>query len=137
MDTGFAKNLELLEYENHIEKQIEGKPYTDVFLINRKEQNVQWIYYNPDAPSGGQYVIHKFDFELIKEAESSQDISSDFFDFIHDFSSQAFIDIDTACFLGIHNLFLNPDYKTMVIGGSNLDEMRADLISKTIKKESK
>ena len=40
----------------------------DHFYVNKAEGRVQWLYYNPDSVSGGQFVSCYFGRRLLKEA---------------------------------------------------------------------
>lgn len=42
--------------------------YDDAFFIDRDNENVTWMYYNPDSNAGGQYVTSTLSFDEIKEA---------------------------------------------------------------------
>lgn len=45
----------------------------DRFYIDRERESVEWIYYNPDSTSEGQYVVTEFSFsEFIEAYENTQ-----------------------------------------------------------------
>ena len=37
----------------------------DVFFVNRANNTVKWIYFNPDSDAGGQFVISQISFNNI------------------------------------------------------------------------
>ena len=40
----------------------------DYFYVDLPSQQVEWIYYNPDSTSGGQYVINYFGRQVFETA---------------------------------------------------------------------
>ena len=45
--------------------------YDDAFFIDRDNESVTWMYYNPDSNAGGQYVTNTLSFDEIQQAARS------------------------------------------------------------------
>lgn len=52
--------------------------YEDAFFIDRDNESVTWIYYNPDSNAGGQYVTNTLSFDEIREAAKEYKTAEDF-----------------------------------------------------------
>ena len=56
--------------------------YEDAFFIDREQESVTWMYFNPDSNAGGQYVTNTLSFDEIREAAQSHKSADDFFDYL-------------------------------------------------------
>lgn len=68
------------------------------FHVRNDQEEVVWIYYNPDSDAGGQYVENIFRYDLILDAKRKTQNTDDFFDYIHSECKQYLIDIGTEYF---------------------------------------
>lgn len=93
-----------------IEGQIEGGTYTPalpdfntlektLYFQESEVESITYMYYNPDAYSGGQFVITKVSYKQIAEANKEYgDDFSGFFDFLDTTGEQRLIDIGSESF---------------------------------------
>lgn len=93
-----------------IEGQIEGGTYTPalpdfntlvktLYFQESEVESITYMYYNPDAYSGGQFVITEVSYKLIAEANKEYgDDFSGFFDFLDTTGEQRLIDIGSESF---------------------------------------
>lgn len=72
--------------------------YDDAFFIDRDNESVTWIYYNPDSNAGGQYVINTLSFDEIQQAAREYDSAEDFFDYLGSIANQELADVGTEWF---------------------------------------
>ena len=72
--------------------------YDDAFFIDRENESVTWIYYNPDSNAGGQYVINTLSFDEIQQAAREYDSAEDFFDYLGSIANQELADVGTEWF---------------------------------------
>ena len=72
--------------------------YEDAFFIDRDNESVTWIYYNPDSNAGGQYVTNTLSFDEIREAAKEYKVAEDFFDYIGSIANQELADVGTEWF---------------------------------------
>ena len=85
--------------------------YDDAFFIDRDNENVTWMYYNPDSNAGGQYVTSTLSFDEIKEAAKTHKSTDDFFDYLGSIADQTLADVGTEWFEEAENAFSQtPDY---------------------------
>lgn len=85
--------------------------YDDAFFINRENESVTWMYYNPDSNAGGQYVINTLSFDEIQEAAREYDSAEDFFDYLGSIANQELADVGTEWFEDAERQFLEqPDF---------------------------
>ena len=85
--------------------------YDDAFFIDRDNENVTWMYYNPDSNAGGQYVTSTLSFDEIKEAAKNHKSTDDFFDYLGSIADQTLADVGTEWFEEAENAFSQtPDY---------------------------
>ena len=73
--------------------------YDDAFFINRENESVTWMYYNPDSNAGGQYVTNTLSFDEIQQAAREYDSAEDFFDYLGSIANQELADVGTEWFL--------------------------------------
>lgn len=70
--------------------------YTDVFFVNHNNQNVEWLYYNPDGNDGkGQFVNNLIVYEDIIEAADLYSDEKEFFDYLGSIAHQTISDYGT------------------------------------------
>lgn len=93
-----------------IEGQIEGGTYTPalpdfntlektLYFQESEVESITYMYYNPDAYSGGQFVITEVSYKQIAEANKEYgDDFSGFFDFLDTTGEQRLIDIGSESF---------------------------------------
>lgn len=85
--------------------------YDDAFFIDRDNESVTWMYYNPDSNAGGQYVTNTLSFDEIKEAAKTHKSTDDFFDYLGSIADQTLADVGTEWFKEAENAFSQtPDY---------------------------
>ena len=72
--------------------------YDDAFFINRDNESVTWMYYNPDSNAGGQYVTNTLSFDEIQQAAREYDSAEDFFDYLGSIANQELADVGTEWF---------------------------------------
>ncbi|MGN0500232.1 MAG: LPD25 domain-containing protein, partial [Ruminococcus sp.] len=71
----------------------------DLSFYNPDSEQITYMYYNPDADSGGQLVITNISYEQIIEASQRySDNTSEFFDYIVSVGRQTAVDIDSEFF---------------------------------------
>lgn len=71
----------------------------DLFFNNLDKESFTYIYYNPDADSGGQFVITEITYEQVIEASKKYpDNTSEFFDYIVSVGRQTAVDVDSEFF---------------------------------------
>ena len=72
--------------------------YDDAFFINRENESVTWMYYNPDSNAGGQYVTNTLSFDEIQQAAREYDSAEEFFDYLGSIANQELADVGTEWF---------------------------------------
>ena len=72
--------------------------YEDAFFINREQESVTWMYFNPDSNAGGQYVTNTLSFDEIREAAQNHKSADDFFDYLGSIANQTLADVGTEWF---------------------------------------
>ena len=72
--------------------------YDDAFFIDRDNESVTWMYYNPDSNAGGQYVTNMLSFDEIQQAAREYDSAEDFFDYLGSIANQELADVGTEWF---------------------------------------
>ena len=70
--------------------------YEDAFFVDRDNESVTWIYYNPDSNAGGQYVTNTLSFDEIREAAKEYEAAEDFFDYLGSIANQELADVGTG-----------------------------------------
>lgn len=73
--------------------------YDDAFFIDRDNESVAWMYYNPDSNAGGQYVTNTLSFDEIQQAAREYDSAEDFFDYLGSIANQELADVGTEWFV--------------------------------------
>ena len=73
--------------------------YDDAFFIDRDNESVIWMYYNPDSNAGGQYVTNTLSFDEIQQAALEYNSAEDFFDYLGSIANQELADVGTEWFL--------------------------------------
>ena len=85
--------------------------YDDAFFIDRDNESVIWMYYNPDSNAGGQYVTNTLSFDEIQQAAREYDSAEDFFDYLGSISNQKLADVGTEWFEEAESQFSQqPDF---------------------------
>ena len=85
--------------------------YDDAFFIDRDNESVTWMYYNPDSNAGGQYVTNTLSFDEIQQAAREYDSAEDFFDYLGSIANQELADVGTEWFEEAESQFLEqPDF---------------------------
>lgn len=72
--------------------------YDDAFFIDRDNESVIWMYYNPDSNARGQYVTNTLSFDEIQQAAREYDSTEDFFDYLGSIANQELADVGTEWF---------------------------------------
>ena len=72
--------------------------YDDAFFLDRDNESVTWMYYNPDSNAGGQYVTNTLSFDEIQQAAREYDSAEDFFDYLGSIATQELADVGTEWF---------------------------------------
>lgn len=73
--------------------------YDDAFFIDRDNESVTWMYYNPDSNAGGQYITNTLSFDEIQQAAREYDSAEDFFDYLGSIANQELADVGTEWFV--------------------------------------
>ena len=73
--------------------------YDDAFFIDRDNESVIWMYYNPDSNAGGQYVTNTLSFDEIQQAALEYNSAEDFFDYLGSIANQELADVGTEWFV--------------------------------------
>ena len=85
--------------------------YDDAFFIDRDNESVTWMYYNPDSNAGGQYVTNTLSFDEIQQAAREYDLAEDFFDYLGSIANQELADVGSEWFEDAENQFSQqPDF---------------------------
>ena len=79
--------------------------YDDAFFINKENESITWIYFNPDSFSGGQYVTNMLSFDEIRKAAQDHKSAGDFFDYLGSIANQTLADVGTEWFVEVENAF--------------------------------
>ena len=79
--------------------------YDDAFFINRENESITWMYYNPDSNAGGQYVTNTLSFDEIQQAAREYDSAEDFFDYLGSIANQELADVGTEWFVDANREF--------------------------------
>ena len=79
--------------------------YDDAFFIDRDNESVIWMYYNPDSNAGGQYVTNTLSFDEIQQAAREYDSAEDFFDYLGSIANQELADVGTEWFVDANREF--------------------------------
>lgn len=79
--------------------------YDDAFFINKENESITWIYFNPDSVSGGQYVTNMLSFDEIRKATQDYELADDFFDYLGSIANQTLADVGTEWFEEAENAF--------------------------------
>lgn len=77
----------------------------DKFYVNRENNEIQWVYYNPDSSAGGQLVYNFFSFDKLREAFSQNENAP--LDVIAEDCQQFLVDKGTPEFIVSARHFLN------------------------------
>ena len=72
--------------------------YDDAFFIDRDNESITWMYYNPDSNAGGQYVTNTLSFDEIQQAARKYESAEDFFDYLGSIANQELADVGTEWF---------------------------------------
>ena len=79
--------------------------YDDAFFIDRDNESVTWMYYNPDSNAGGQYVTNTLSFDEIQQAAREYDSAENFFDYLGSIANQELADVGTEWFVDVDREF--------------------------------
>ena len=81
----------------YLEPERSEKAYEDAFFINRENESVTWMYYNPDSTAGGQYVTNTVTFDEIRDVLENAD-PENFFDELGSIANQTLADVGSPWF---------------------------------------
>jgi hypothetical protein len=102
--------------------------------LDSGETQVHWIYFNPDADAGGQYVSGDLDFSVFEELVEQYDIANhpenaaDFRNDLEEMSDQFLADINTPFFMEAENDYeMDCDY--IEFTPENLLKIHEDILS--------
>ena len=95
----YNKIVPILENAVAVTENTPVAEYEDAFFINRDNESVTWIYYNPDSVAGGQYVTNLISYEDIKEASEKADTPETFFDYLGSIARQELADVGSDWFV--------------------------------------
>ena len=94
-----AEKADTDENITHRDTETEQKTnYEDAFFINREQESVTWMYFNPDSSAGGQYVTNTLSFDEIRNAAQNYKSADEFFDYLGSVANQTLADIGTEWF---------------------------------------
>ena len=143
----FNKTLPRDEFDNRLKENplndkllqiVEETPVVDntqtrISLDSGNDQ-VHWIYYNPDAAAGGQYVSGDLDFSVFEELTEQYDIANHpenadaFRNDLEEMSDQFLADINTPFFMEAENDYeMDCDY--IEFTPENLLKIHEDILS--------
>lgn len=77
----------------------------DVFFIDEDRQTLEWIYYNPDSTSGGQFVENRIELEEVVSYFLEAESPDNFFDLLGENARCFLYDKDTDCFFDGYEMF--------------------------------
>ena len=143
----FNKDLSREEFDNRLKENplndrllqvVEEPPVADNtkarISLDTGSNKVHWIYFNPDADAGGQYVSGDLDFSVFEELVEQYDIAShpenaaDFRNDLEEISDQFLADINTPFFMEAENDYeMDCDY--IEFTPENLLKIHEDILS--------
>lgn len=97
----FLERLRENPLNDHLKKSVDLEPktaYKDAFYVYPEKDMVVWIYFNPDANAGGQYVSNYLKFDDIALAMENRDDADDFFDALSEYAEVELTDAGTPNF---------------------------------------
>ena len=97
----FLERLRENPLNDHLKKSVDLEPktaYKDAFYVYPEKDMVVWIYFNPDANAGGQYVSNYLKFDDIALAMENRDDSDEFFDALSEYAEVELTDAGTPNF---------------------------------------
>ena len=106
----FLERLRENPLNDHLKKSVDLEPktaYKDAFYVYPEKDMVVWIYFNPDANAGGQYVSNYLKFDDIASAMVNRDDADDFFDALSGYAEVELSDAGTPNFA-----IVDKDFKT-------------------------
>lgn len=106
----FLERLRENPLNDHLKKSVDLEPktaYKDAFYVYPENDMVVWIYFNPDANAGGQYVSNYLKFDDIASAMENRDDADDFFDALSEYAEVELTDAGTPNFA-----IVDKDFKT-------------------------
>ena len=143
----FNKELTREEFDNRLKENplndrllqvVEELPVADNtkarISLDTGSNKVHWIYFNPDADAGGQYVSGDLDFSVFEELVEQYDIANhpendaDFRNDLEEMSDQFLADINTPFFMEAENDYeMDCDYVEFT--PENLLKIHEDILS--------
>ena len=143
----FNKTLPREEFDNRLKENplndkllqiVEEAPVVDNtqtrISLDSGDDQVHWIYYNPDAAAGGQYVSGDLDFSVFEELIEQYDIANHpenanaFRNDLEEMSDQFLADINTPFFMEAENDYeMDCDY--IEFTPENLLKIHEDILS--------
>ena len=143
----FNKELSREEFDNRLKENplndrllqvVEELPVADNtkarISLDTGSNKVHWIYFNPDADAGGQYVSGDLDFSVFEELVEQYDIANhpenaaDFRNDLEEMSDQFLADINTPFFMEAENDYeMDCDY--IEFTPENLLKIHEDILS--------
>ena len=143
----FNKELAREEFDNRLKENplndkllqaVEEPPVADNtkarISLDTGSNKVHWIYFNPDADAGGQYVSGDLDFSVFEELVEQYDIANhpenaaDFRNDLEEMSDQFLADINTPFFMEAENDYeMDCDY--IEFTPENLLKIHEDILS--------
>lgn len=91
------------EVKEMIEEAItESYEDIDKFYVDKENEIIEWVYFNPDSSAGGQFVYNKFDFDTVRTALYADNP----LDYISEHCKQYLIDVGSSEFEGAKKGFL-------------------------------
>ena len=100
------------EYLNEsVEEKETATDYEDIFFVDKENETVTWMYFNPDSDAGGQYVTNTLSFDEILNAAHEYISADEFFDYLGSIANQTLADVGTEWFEEADNAFRQtPDF---------------------------
>ena len=143
----FNKELTREEFDNRLKENplndrllqvVEELPVADNtkarISLDTGSNKVHWIYFNPDADAGGQYVSGDLDFSVFEELVEQYDIANhpenaaDFRNDLEEMSDQFLADINTPFFMEAENDY-EMDCDFIEFTPENLLKIHEDILS--------
>lgn len=95
----------------------------DKFYVNKENESVTWVYYNPDSDKGGQLVYHHFTFDQLFDVLLNPDIALS----LTNIAKTELVDIDDPAFKESAEHFLS-DSEDFAFNGGDWDRYRLSAV---------
>lgn len=83
------------EPKTESEKHLELPRDIDKFYVNKDNESVTWVYFNPDSDKGGQLVYHHFTFDQLFDCLANDDVA----EAVTHIAKTELVDVDDPAFM--------------------------------------